>query len=586
MRINTNVSAIIANHHLNKTDNALTKSMQRLSSGLKINRAEDDSAGIAIASKMHTQIDCIGQTGRNGNDGVSVVQTAEGALSEIEAMLQRMRELAVQGANGTNSDDDRKAIQQEITALQDEIVRVTQQTKFTSITLLDGSLDRRSYCTVTGAGNVPATKNTSELGAVISLSDYVSADIYGIEVTEKSKPAAVQISANRIIGSVSKTQEGIVRINNDYSIQIEEGDTQETIESKLEKVAIRIGATYEDGKITTDRYGSKQSIELNFSNEEVMNLFTITGNQPQKDVSGYIIEKEATGQAEVDMAINLTGQVTAAEEGTIEINGLIVNIEAGDTAANIQTKLNDVVSKIDGATYTNGKVQINQPGTTVNIDIKFSSEAVKNLFTFSGDQPQEVINGYVLKENGKDVTAEFANLPQRKGFSQSAKMAADGNYITVTDSSGFNMVMRVSETGTYTFDVTDMGTMPIQIGIAEGQIMDIRIPTVNMETLGLTDTQLNTQENCRLALNDFDKAISYISSVRGSLGAYQNRLESAVRSIDVSEESMTAAVSRIEDTDMAEEMTTYTQMNVLAQAGVSVLAQANERPQLVLQLLQ
>ena len=172
------------------------------------------------------------------------------------------------------------------------------------------------------------------------------------------------------------------------------------------------------------------------------------------------------------------------------------------------------------------------------------------------------------------------------GFSATAKLTTDRDYVTVTDNSGFNMVMRVSKEGTYSFEVTDMGTMPIQIGIAEGQILDLRIQTVDLEALSLTYVNCSTEEGCTKALADLDKAISYISTVRGCLGAYQNRLESAVRSIDVAEESVTGALSRIEDADMAEEMTYYTQMNVLTQAGVSVLAQANERPQIVLQLLQ
>lgn len=457
MRINTNVSAIIANHHLNKTDNALTKSMQRLSSGLKINRAEDDSAGIAIASKMHRQIDCIGQTGRNGNDGVSVVQTAEGALNEVESMLQRMRELAVQGANGTNSDDDRKSIEEEVAQLKDEIVRVTEQTQFNNITLLDGSLERRSYCTPVGKGEV------------ISSTDYVPADTYKITVEAAATPAVAALEPAGIgTGAVDEGSKGVIKING-CAVDIEEGDTADVIEAKLVDAATKIGAIYENGAFTTDRYGSDAKIEITFSSLEVSRVFGLNTDAPVQKV-------------------------------------------------------------------------------------------------------------------GKDAEVKFTD--PRAGFQETAEMTVEGNYVTVIDNGGFSMTMKVSDAIDYSFEVTDMGTMPIQIGIAEGQILDIRIQTVSLETLSLTYTNCSTQENCEQAISDMDKAISYISSVRSNLGAYQNRLESAVRSIDVAEESMTAAVSRIEDTDMAEEMTTYTQMNVLSQAGVSVLAQANERPQIVLQLLQ
>ena len=476
MRINTNVSALIANHHLNKTDNMLGKSMQRLASGKRLNRAEDDSAAIAIAKRMQTQINSIGQTGRNGNDGVSVVQTAEGALNEIHSMLQRMRELAVQGANGTNSDEDRKAIQEEVEDLKKEIVRITDQTQFSSINLLDGNLDRRSYCTVdTGAA---ITENTSSWGKVVSSTDSVAADLYKVEVTAEATQAELEIT----VGNNPATESGTIKINNTI-VHIEKGDSKATIEAKIIEAAEKIGATY---------------------------------------------------KTEVDATTN-------DKKGTFTTNAY---------------------------------------GSDAKIEFEFSSNAMKALF--------ESPTTDSVEKRGTDAVVEFVedNNGIRAGFSATAKLSVEGNYVTVTDNGGFNMVMKVSQEGEYSFEVTDMGTMPIQIGIAEGQVLDIRIQTISLETLSIENTNFSTQDNCESAIGDLDKAISYVSAVRGSLGAYQNRLESAVRSIEVAEESVTSSLSRIEDTDMAEEMTYYTQMNVLTQAGVSVLAQANERPQTVLQLLQ
>jgi len=467
MRINTNVSALLANHHLNKTDNQLSKSMQRLSSGLKLNRAEDDAASFAIARKLRTQIASINQTGQNGNDGVSVIQTAEGALNEVESMLQRMRELAVQGANGTNTDEDREAIQKEVDSLKDEIVRISNQTQFTDITLLDGSLDRRSYCTVTGTGVNNNAVNTSSWGSVISTTNNVPANTYGIVVNNAATPAELSLTVN-VPTSVNKASEGLMKIN-ETEISIEEGDTKQSIEAKISEAASKCGATYRNGKLTTDGCGSDETLEISFSNTNVKGLFT-----------------------------------------------------------------------------TNP-----------------------------------------LKATGTDVEATFQiKNAERVGFQATANMLTEKNYITITDNSGFNMVVKVNGKGTYSFDVTDMGTMPIQIGIAEGQIMDLRVQTISLETLSISDLSCRTIDKCDKAMVSLDKAISYVSSVRGSLGAYQNRLESAVSSIAISEENVTAALSRIEDTDMAEEMTYYTQMNVLTQAGISVLTQANERPQMVLQLLQ
>ncbi len=571
MRINTNVSAIIANHHLNKTDNMLSQSMQRLSSGLRLNRAEDDSAAIAIAKRMHTQINSISQTGRNGNDGVSVVQTAEGALNEVHSMLQRMRELAVQGANGTNSDEDRAAIQEEVENLKEEIVRISEQTQFGNITLLDGSLDRRSYCTATnlngGKIQIAGTdvENTSSLGRVVSSTDSVPANTYGVKVTAKAEQAEVGIKlADSFSGTVDNTNKGIVKINS-VEISIEEGDTKETIESKIIETASKIGASYINEKFTTDEYGSAAKVKVEFSNDQVAALFDTT------PTAQYSVESES-----IEMTIS-EAALPVGTAGTIEIDGESVSIELSDSKNDIENKLR-AAATAKGINYADGTFS---KSSGEKIEIVFLNDDMKNLFSTSPSATKSV------EKKGRDVEATL-NIDSNgtKGFASTAKWSTERDYVTITDNSGFNMRVKVSEVGIYSFEVTDMGTMPIQIGIAEGQILDLRVQTVDLETLSLTNVNCSTEEGCTNALKDLDKAISYISTVRGCLGAYQNRLESAVRSIDVAEESATGALSQIEDTDMAEEMTYYTQMNVLTQAGVSVLAQANERPQIVLQLLQ
>ena len=566
MRINTNVSAIIANHHLNKTDNMLSQSMQRLSSGLRLNRAEDDSAAIAIAKRMHTQIDSISQTGRNGNDGVSVVQTAEGALNEVHSMLQRMRELAVQGANGTNSDEDRAAIQKEVENLKEEIVRVSEQTQFGNITLLDGSLDRRSYCTVTNLTGVTGITNTSSLGRVVSSTDSVSAGIYGIKVTGKAEQAKVDIGVTLQGATVDKANKGIVKINS-VEISIEEGDTKETIEAKIIDTASKIGATYINGTFTTEEYGSAAKVKVEFSNDQVAALFSTT------PTTQYSVEAES-----IEMTISGTLPVETGKAGTIEIDGYTVNIDENDDENAIKSKLS-AAAAAKNINYADGTFS---KSSGEKVKIVFLNDAMKELFSTSPAAKDSI------EVKGKDVVAtlDMDGTGKREGFASTAKWSTEREYVTITDNSGFNMRVQVSELGDYSFEVTDIGTMPIQIGVAEGQILDIRIQTVDLETLSLTNVNCSTEEGCTNALADLDKAISYISNVRGCLGAYQNRLESAVRSIEVAEESATGALSQIEDTDMAEEMTYYTQMNVLTQAGVSVLAQANERPQIVLQLLQ
>ena len=178
MRINTNISALRANTYLNANNNALTKSLERLSSGYRINSAADDAAGMAISQKMKTQIAALDQADRNSSDGISLIQTAEGALSEVTNMLQRMRQLSVQAANGTYTDEDRESIQSEINELASEIDRISETTEFNTVTLLDGSSDRKSF------SDLPSV-------SLISASDAVNTGSYQVKVTRNARQAVV-----------------------------------------------------------------------------------------------------------------------------------------------------------------------------------------------------------------------------------------------------------------------------------------------------------------------------------------------------------------------------------------------------------
>ncbi len=370
MRINYNVSAMTSNNCLRRNDNALAKSIERLSSGLKINRAKDNASGLAIAKRMNAQLEGISVAGDNANDGVSVIEIADGALSEIHDMLQRMNELAIKAANGTLSDTDRQAVEDEIAQLKGGVEQIVDATEFNGQKLLDGSFDLKGY--------------TSEKD--------VKVNYYSDEVTAKKYTLALDVTLDA------------------------------------------------DGKITDD-------------------LDTL---------------------------------------------------------------------------------------------------------------------------NGKVSTKE--------GFPPNCKVTeVDGNRITLADKTGFEMTLEVQKTVSVTnmeIDVTGFGDMSIQIGANEGQTLDMRIPAITLANIGIADTDYTTQEGAKESIAKVTTAINYLSSVRSRLGAYQNRLESTIDSLDVTYESMTSAYSRIMDVDMAKEMTTYSNLQVLTQAGTSVLAQANERPSQVLQLLQ
>lgn len=466
MRINYNMSAVITNNQLLRTENALAASMERLSSGLKINHASDNPAGMAISGRMKAQIDGLDQASNNSSDGISVLQTADGALGEVTNMLQRMRELSVQAANGVNSQSEKIAIQQEIESLKQEVDRVASSTEFNTKNLLDGSLDARVY---------------SDDVTRIYASSAVTQGNYKYEVktaaTQAEYAPGTRPFTNPGGWEIADTEEGVVSING-YSIEFREGMTVEEVYEALRKGA-EIGETTisdmgDPLKITSTAYGADAQVEIQVSN---LALAARLGLQP----------------------------------------GLS-----------------------DGRAFSTG----------ANADIK-------------------------LDKNGSE-------------FGSQATVKYEGNKITISDVGGFEMSMMLEAdfTGDVDLNVTDVGMMTLQVGANEGQQIDVRIPATDTKSLYIDELDVTTVDGAGRAISQLDYAISRVTSVRSQIGAYQNRLEYTVSSLDASHENMNAAISRLEDVDMAEEMVEYTKDNVLAQASTSALAQANELPQMALQLLQ
>lgn len=486
MRINHNISALRSNNQLGKTNSALDKSLEKLSSGLRINHASDDAAGMAISQKMKTQIRGLEQASRNSADGISVIQTAEGALTEVQAMLQRMRELSVQSANGVNNADDREAIQKEIDQLNQEIGRISETTEFNTKPLLDGTIDRKSY------SDNPKIQ-------LVSLTDGV--DVGDYQITVSGDPEKAMTEGGKVTKTtVTAAQAGKININGE-EITIEEGDTLEQVYEKLRELGDMLN----------------------------INIFPAADS----DVGGDPTLPESGGFQPVQIG------------------------SAGDI-------------KLIMLTEDYGKSQ--------SIDIKFDNPA---LSTYLG------YDTVIVPQYGTDAAATF---PTPSGFSSTATISTDGNIVTVTDRGGFEIKFEVSHDVSSVpnakVSVLDAGPLELQVGANKGQTVVIRIPEVSPKTLGIDKLNLNTEKGSQEAISSLDTALNDVSSIRAKLGAYQNRLEHAIANLDVSAENMTEALSRIEDVDMAEEMATFTQKQVLAQAGTSMLSQSNARPQTILSLLQ
>ena len=374
MKVNSNIQAMFAQSILSANEEKMAKSTQKMSSGYKLNRAMDNPAGMAITNRMRAQLSSLERATKNSKNAINAIQTAEGALSEIESMLQRMNELSIQGSNGTMSSSDRLAIQEEVDQLVSEINRISKNTTYNSQNLLDGTQDLKAFS------------------------------------------------------------------------------------------------------------GSSKDISIRNYNELM-------------DVGKY------------EITVGTNGKATSFKK-----DGKVVDIAA-----------QEVVEFVD------------KDGKTTGYSTKIHTA------------------------NGAELTFET------KGDSGATKVE---------------------------LDITGYGGMKIQVGAEEGQEIQVVIPEVSLRTLNFVDLDgnrtldLRTEEGATKAISQIASAIDYVSAARSKLGAYQNRIENTVTNLDVTTENLTESYSTIKDIDMAEGMVEYTTLQVLIQAGTSMVAQANEQPQQALQLLQ
>lgn len=478
MKINYNVSAAIANKNLLGIENNLATTMERLSSGLKINHAKDNPAGMAISNKMQAQIDGLDRASENASDGISVIQIADGALNETTSILQRMRELSVQAASdATMTPADKEAIQKEIESLKDEVDRISTDTEYNSKRLLDGSLDTRVY-------TAHATR--------VDISDHVKASQYELTVDAAATQAGPVTAAADFNSDTAVGVAGVMSINGS-KVEIAATDTYAQVYQKIRDAAEIGEASAEldpatgNVNFTATAYGQQSALKITFDDDALATALGITGVTYDADEDAFVYT---------------------------------------DAAGNIPTG-------------TDAQITLTKPG---------------------------------------DGT----------GFGDTATVSVDGNKITVTDRGGFSLsfTAQADYNGVIEFDVTDIGTMTLHIGANVDQETNVRIPEVSCESLYIDQVDVTTVNGADRAITSFDDAISKVSEVRSKLGAYQNRLESSVASLDTFEENMTGALSRLTDADMADEMTDYAHQNVLNQAAISVLTQANDLPQQVLQILQ
>ena len=413
MRIQHNIAALNSYRNLTNNNSAVSKNLEKLSSGYKINRAGDDAAGLAISEKMRAQITGLETAQKNANDGISLVQTAEGALTEVHSMLNRMVELADQSANGTYQDAvDRENLQKEVQSLKDEIDRISESTNFNGIQLLDGTMD--------------------------------------------GKGAA---SANITIGTGTGTT-----------------------------AAIAAGVT-----------GAAGIVE-----------------EWEIDLSG--IEVDAEGRAKITLG---GGQTSSAE--------FYIDVTEADSAESIAQK---VAAAYNGLAAT--------------------AKIADGLGEY-----------YIATSQGGNILLTASRAGDATDITGTINFEGEG-----VDPTGRDLTLQIGDTA------------------ASFNQMTVSVKSMDIASLGIENIDISSQSGAKAAIDVIKSAINKVSSTRGDLGAVQNRLEHTINNLSVTTENMTAAESRIRDVDMAEEMMAYTKNNILVQSSQAMLAQANQIPQGVLQLLQ
>ncbi len=548
MRIQHNISSLNAYRNYTNNTNAVAKNLEKLSSGYRINRAGDDAAGLAISEKMRAQITGLETAQKNAADGVSLVQTAEGALTEVHSMLNRMVELADQSANGTYDNAvDRANLQKEIKDLKDEINRIADATNFNGINLLNGNLSGQAAdvgaILDTYSASTAATKGKFEVD--LSNLDFKG----GAGGTDKLKLTIGDVTVETDALTANK---GATDIADAFKTKLLNGQQDVTINGVKYTVAAAAG------KLTFEMVDAPTG--------------TTTDDKLQ---TGFVVKVEHDGGA--TSKGSLTGQVnpatTTITHATKPTTGGVAEAEIEFTKDMIKNgaslKIGDqtFVFKTDAdSTVTGGTVidvsgmDQDDPNFVDNVAAMITKEAATNtLFTVGYDK-----NGGTLTIQQKKLSADLTD--DEKKLLAEEKLFAD--QLQYQDGNKKGLTLQIGDTSD-TFNK-----------------LDVSIKDCHTDSLGIDDIDISTQEGAAAAVDKIKDAINYVSDVRGTLGATQNRLEHTINNLSVTTENMTAAESRIRDVDVAKEMMAYTKNNILVQSAQAMLAQANQTPQGVLQLLQ
>lgn len=540
--INTNSLSLITQNNINKNQSALSSSIERLSSGLRINSAKDDAAGQAIANRFTSNIKGLTQAARNANDGISVAQTAEGALSEINNNLQRIRELTVQASTGTNSDSDLDSIQDEIKSRLDEIDRVSGQTQFNGVNVLakDGSMKIQ-----VGAND----------GQTITIDlKKIDSDTLGL--------SGFNVNGSADKASVAATADGMVKDGYIKGLTSSDGSTAytKTTANTAAKGSDILAALKTGDKITATGANSlaANATSTTYTYNATSNTFSYT----------------ADGVNQTNAAANLipaAGKTTAA------------SVTIGGTAQNVNIDDSGNITSSDGDQLyldSTGNLTKNQAGNP--------KKATVSGLLGNTDAKGTAVKTTIKTEAGVTVTAEGkTGTVKIEGATVSASAFTGIAYSANTGGNTYAVAANNTTNGFLAGDALtqDAQTVSTYYSQADGTVTNSAGKEIYKDADGVYSTENKTSKTSD-PLAALDDAISSIDKFRSSLGAIQNRLDSAVTNLNNTTTNLSEAQSRIQDADYATEVSNMSKAQIIQQAGNSVLAKANQVPQQVLSLLQ
>ncbi|WP_349672396.1 flagellin [Lacrimispora sp.] len=714
MRIQHNIAALNAYRQLGNNNNTVSKNLEKLSSGYRINRAGDDAAGLAISEKMRAQITGLETAQKNANDGISLVQTAEGALTEVHSMLNRMVELADQSANATYQDQvDRENLQKEVTSLKAEINRISDSTNFNGINLLDGSVNQTKAITTAA---ITVKTNPAETTKALGTFDKVTSG------KKEAATTAVDYSAKFYVGNITNSQAAASDLVFKYkdnagadqtvTISIAAGksattatiagalqgtDTADvtsadsgtafagatdgkftdlydvstdgniiTITAKADKTAAGTGEILNGsklGSVSVDTSGidgtdlatatATLKEKYNGTTENPIGYGTLAGKETEyiqgESASYQVASKELTldldstnaGKSAHNRAITVGDRTYVIQSSNAELKGMptdtaeldkytTVTVNDGDDADAVADKLAAAITAEESGTDNNGgfvassdaggKITIKE-STTRGASIRDDSDktatnasgiaASKQLTLVSASSDtgngtlatfdaSKMVNGTSISAGGKNYTfvnkadEEVAEGDTKIVYSANdtsdelaAKFAAQLTADGITGASAQGAAVKLNESNLTKAASAQGAGLTLQIGDTADNFnrMSVKIASTSAKSLGIAGVDISTDSGATAAIAVIKNAINSVSSTRGDLGAIQNRLDHTINNLSVTSENMSAAESRVRDVDMAKEMMAYTKNNILVQASQSMLAQANQVPQGVLQLL-